>query len=167
MYTLGDILFIFMVVTVSGLALWGTLVAASLLFPHRSAKLAQTLERRSWTSLIAGFFVTMPLLILIVVLANVPSPVVKVLSLLLFLAFMAYAIVGASGQVRLLAERVRNTDKGFSMYGSLTRASAILVLAFNIPFVGWLFLAPLSLMAGIGSIVLAKVSKAPEPQAEA
>lgn len=167
MTTIGDVLLILAVLTVTSLALWGTMVATSLLFPYKAAKLANTVERRPWASLITGFFMTVPVLIFVLILANVPSPAVKILAFLIFLLFMTVAAVGGSGQIRLIADRVKATYGDVPMFGALTRASAIVILVFNIPFVGWFLMAPMSLMAGIGSLTLNILRPAKAPEAEA
>ena len=166
MTTIGDILLIFMVVTVSGLALWGTMVATSLLFPYKSARLAVTVEKRPWASLITGFFVTIPAILVLLFLLNVPNPAVKIFGALMFLLFLTIAAVGGSGQVRLLADRIKSTSVDMPMYGALTRASAILILVFNIPFVGWFMMAPLSIMAGVGSLVVNRFGQSQAPLSE-
>lgn len=166
MTTIGDILLVLMTVTVTGLALWGTMVASALLFPVKSARLARTLESRTLASLLTGFFVTVPFFILTVILANVPMPLAKLVALFGFMVFVAVAAVGGSGQVRLLADRIRNTYADLPMYGALSRAAAVMVLVLNIPLVGWFLMAPLSMMAGIGAQIVDKLSPSSAPSAD-
>lgn len=167
MTTIGDVLLIFTLLTVSGLSLWGTMVATALIFPFRAAKYSQTLQNRGWSPIIAGFFLLIPALILILFLASVPNPVVKLLALLMLMVLLATAAIGGSGQVRLLADRVKASSGDISNYGAVTRASAMIILIFNIPVLGWFLMAPLSLMAGLGSIVLSGLKSAqnvPNPE---
>lgn len=167
MTTIGDILLILLIVTVSSLSLWGTMVATSLLFPYKAARLAQVVEKRPWASIVTGFFVTAPVLIVLIVLANFPNPVVKLLAFAGLLTFLAIAAVGASGQVRLLADRIKATSGDLPMFTSLGRAAAVIVLVFNIPLLGTFLMAPLSLMAGTGSLVLSAIGRKAQPETEA
>ncbi len=167
MTTIGDILLILMIVTVSSLSLWGTMVATCLLFPYKAARLAQTVERRPVTTIVTGFFMIVPAVIVILALANVPNPAVKLLALLGLMIFLLVAAVGASGQIRLLADRIKSTSGEMKMFPALGRAAAIMILVLNIPLVGWFLMAPLSLMAGIGSLTMTLFRPSAQPEAEA
>lgn len=163
--TISDILMIPLFLIVTSLAVWGTLMVINLFFPYKVAKVARITQNSPWKSLITGFFVMGPSLIFIIILASIPAAPVKILALLLFLALMAYAAIGVTGQARALAERLKDTAGDISTYGGTTRATALLVLVFNIPLLGWFLLAPVSMMVGLGSLVLARFAKEQAPLA--
>lgn len=166
MTTIGDVLLVFAVLVVSGLSLWGTMVATTLLFPNKSARMAQVMERRSVAAIATGFFLTVPAFIILLILGNVPSPIVKFFALFLLFGLLVASAVGGSGQVRLLADRVKRSGGEVTMFGSLGRAAMIIVLVFNIPLVGWLFMVPLSMMAGLGSLVVGMIRPDALPSAQ-
>lgn len=150
MTTIGDVLMVFGAIALISFSLFAAMVLVSILFPLQSAKMANRLETRFGKTLLIGASITLPALLGIVVMANVPNPAIKLVALFAFFALMASAALGAAGIVRLTSDRVKNTATDVSHYGSTTRASFLIISALNIPFIGWFVFAPLFLFASVG-----------------
>jgi hypothetical protein len=150
--TIGDVVLIFGILLATSISIWATMVVATLLYPVRAAKVARSLETSPWKVIGRGTVITIPSILAILVLANIPNPIVKFLALVFAFIFLGMGALGASGLVRWVSERVHETGSGLSVYGSITRAAALIVGAANIPFFGWFFIAPLALLASIGAL---------------
>lgn len=163
MTTIGDVLLIFGGILAVAFATWATMVLSTLLFPVRSAVMAQRLETSIGKTIGVGASVAIPALALILVLASLPDPLSKITALVLFFLFLGIAALGSGGVVRYASDRVRQTSGDVSVYGSTTRAGILLVGAINVPFFGWMFVAPLVLLASLGCFVAGFVGGRPTP----
>ena len=151
MTTLGDVFLVLGGLLMVGVASWAALVLSAIVFPNQSAKIANRISAKPGATLFMGFMIFAPVTIRALVLASVPSPLVKMMALLIFLALLVVCIIGSGGVVRWVSENVKSSAGDISTYGSTTRAAGLIVAACNIPFVGWFLLAPLLLIGSVGA----------------
>ncbi|MCB0824996.1 MAG: hypothetical protein KDC26_02295 [Armatimonadetes bacterium] len=151
MTTLGDVFLILGGLFAIGIACWAALVLSAIAFPNRAAKGAHALSNKTGGTFFLGFMVFAPATFIGLVLASLPSPAAKILGFLIFLALLLVALLGAGGMVRFVSEKLKASAGDVSQYGSVTRASGLLVAACNIPFLGWFLLAPLMVIGSVGS----------------
>ncbi|MDI9639920.1 hypothetical protein QPK87_19720 [Kamptonema cortianum] len=165
MTTIGDVLMIFGGLLALGFTMWGTIVLTTILSPARAARMANRLKDKFWANLLTGAFVTLPVVVLVLVLANVPAPVVKILAVVFAVIFLVCATIGAAGAVRLGADSIRGASPNIGMYESTSRAAILLISAINVPFFGWFLGAPVLLFSSIGCFVnsLRSGRQLPEP----
>lgn len=164
MTTIGDTLLIFGSAAVIGFALWAMMVLSCILFPVRSATTARHLEHSFWKSLGTGLLVLIPSIMILLIFASLPSPVTKVIALLIALLLLFLSAIGSGGLIRWTSEKVKNNAQDVTAYGSTTRAALLWVGAINIPFFGWFLIAPLVLILGVGMFTLSLFkSKDPAP----
>jgi hypothetical protein len=161
MTTIGDVLMIFGAIALISISLFCGMVLFTLLLPTRAAKMANFLDHSPGQTLGIGSAIVIPTLTLILILASLHNPAIKVLALLVLLVFLGCAALGGAGLTRLVAERIRNSSQNetLSMLGSSTRAAGLIVGAVNIPLLGWMFLAPLFLCVSIGSFAQGYLSR--------
>lgn len=153
MTTIGDVLMVFGAIALLSFSLLAALVLLTILLPVHSAKMANRIETLPGRTLLAGASITLPALIVIVVMANLPNPATKLLALFSLFVLLACAALGAAGIVRLASDRIKNTANDVTHYGSVTRAAGLVVGAANIPLVGWFVFAPLFIFASVGLFV--------------
>ena len=79
-----------------------------------------------------------------------PGPV-KVAGLFLLAALWFVSAVGASGLVRLAAERIAGMEDVPTGFGALAKGAGIIVLAAMVPILGWLAITPLLLLVSFGA----------------
>jgi uncharacterized membrane protein len=153
MTTIGDVLMVFGAIALISLTLFCSMVLFTLLLPARAAKMAHQLDSATGKTIAVGAGIFIPVFGLIFILAAMPSPVTKVIALIIAMAFLGCAALGGAGLTRLAADRLRSAsdNQSLGILAATTRAAALVVGALNIPLLGWMFLTPLMLFASIGS----------------
>ncbi len=170
MTTIGDNLLVFGGFALSAITLWALILLSSLLFRVKVAVASREAEAHPWRALTVGMLVGLPAMIVLVILANVPHPIVKILALVGALALLALSAVGGAGIARLIGERVRQAGGAQTSFGATATGSALMVGAMLVPLVGWLFIAPAMLFMGLGLTTHAAIGRrlpAPAPGSEA
>ncbi len=164
MTTIGDVLMVFGGVLAAAGSAWAAMVLAALLFPTRMAAAANELEGHASRAALGGVLVTFLSVAVSLVLIGSPVPLLKVGGLLLLGAYLAVALVGCSGLVRLTAQRVKGTGGPEAAFAGYLRGGALVVGACAFPLIGWIVTAPVVLILGSGAGFRAFLRvKAPEP----
>lgn len=153
MTTIGDVLMVFGAIALISFSLFCSMVLFTLLLPARAAKMAHQLDTATARTIAIGAGIFIPVLAVIILLAALPLPVAKITALFIGLAFLGCAALGGTGLTRLLSDRIRSSSSEgtMSMLQTTSRAAGLIVGVFNIPLLGWFFLAPLFLFASLGS----------------
>ncbi|MCU0316806.1 MAG: hypothetical protein MUC92_09455 [Fimbriimonadaceae bacterium] len=165
MTTIGDNLLFFGSLSLISLTLWGTLLLFNILFPAKVSTSAHLVESSPARSILFGFLYSLPVLIITLILVNAPSPVIKLLAGLLFVAFVLCACVGMAGLARMIGLRVQSLHPKCSALSANGWGASLLVLFCGLPFLGWLILAPVALCLGFGLFVSSSMRRITAPRA--
>lgn len=160
MTTIGDSFAIVAILLGIGLTAWAMILGASILFAEKALAARNLTEEHPWRGFGIGLAVAVPLGFVSLVLSGVPLPPVKFLGLMGLMILVALSMFGASGLCLSLAGRIRTMEPGISVYTSVVRASAVLVIAAFFPLVGWFLIAPILFVISLGVGVQAMFAKA-------
>lgn len=163
MVNIGDVWAI--VATIGGVFVtcWALVLLTSVLLSQR-ANLASDALRDNWGKcLIRGFLVAAVGIFVSIVLLSLPNPPAKLLGWIALTNLLAVGVLGIAGAARLLASRLRELDENRTELSRLSLASVLLLASANVPLLGWFFLAPILLILGVGSGVVALRTQIAEP----
>lgn len=160
MLILGDVFAIAMSLLGAGITAWALVMAGALLFPSRASRADDAVVRSPLKSVLGGLVGLLVFGSLGLALLGRPLPGAKLLGLFMLLALLAVAFMGLSGIALAMARRLRALDSSLTTYGAWARSAAILVAAGFFPFLGWFFVAPALLAAGLGCGTSALVGRA-------
>ena len=149
--TIGDVLGFAGAIGGISLSLWVLLIGVALLFEAKASAAQRVLENEAGKAFGIGVAVLLPLGALAIVLLNLPNGLVKMLGFALFIALLAVSLLGGSGMALLMAERTGARDDRISPLTALARGAGMMSLAWIFPFLGWFFVAPVSVIAGLGA----------------
>lgn len=141
------------------------LTVSAILFPGITGRGATSLARRPWLAFIIGFALFLLGVILFAVMQTIPLPAAKFIAVLVGLGVITFGLFGAGGLVRALASRVPSTE-AMPTLRLLYGISLLVVLTWMLPGVGWFFALPMTLMLGLGSLVLSRSGKPPRATKE-
>lgn len=159
MVTLGDvwaILATFIGVCVTS---WALLLACSMLFQHRCERAAEKVIENPGKSILVGLLSLSTSSVLGVVLLSIPNPLSKLLGWMFILSILSISAIGAGGIAQVAARRIKEMDPECSDYQALSRGAIILVGSGMVPVLGWAMIAPVILMASLGSALTALFKK--------
>jgi hypothetical protein len=150
MTTIGDSFAVVAVLLGIGLTAWAMILAFALMFAARADQSRTVFERGPAKSFWIGLATLLTLGVLSIALANAPLPPVKLLGTLGMLLLISLGMMGLSGLSLLISARIRTMEPTLSLYGSLCRATMLIVIACFFPFVGWFLVAPILFTMGLG-----------------
>ncbi len=150
MVAIGDVFSI--VATLVGICVtaWAMITGAALLFQSGAYQAKSCYQRAPWKGFFAGLGVTALFSLIAFVFLALPIPFSKMIGTSILLVLMALATCGAAGIALLIADRIVALDPNISRYNALVRAGAIMAIAAVFPFFGWLFVAPILVIASVG-----------------
>lgn len=150
MVAIGDVFSV--VATLVGICVtaWAMITGSALLFQNGAYKAKSCYQRAPWKGLFAGLGVTAFFTVISLVFLALPLPFSKMIGTSILLGLMALATCGASGIALLIADRIVALDPSISRYNALVRAGAIMAIAGVFPVFGWLFVAPILVIASVG-----------------
>lgn len=160
MTTIGDSFAIVAILFGIGFTAWAMILGASILFADKALAARNLAERHPWRSLAIGFGAGVPLTIVTLTMAGINFPPVKLIGVMGLLVIIAFSMFGATGVCLSIASRIRNMEPNISVYASLVRASAVLVIASFFPLVGWFLVAPVLFIISLGVGVQALFARA-------
>lgn len=155
LFTIGDVLAFLAALIGTSLAVWAMGLGAGLLFYEASERSARTLERRFGATVWTGLGALVPILFVVTVLAAIPNPVTRALSLVVGLAVLGLASVGLAGMGRLVGERVMASNPATNALAARGKGLAIVLAACLVPLVGWMVVLPVVLISAMGTTVMA------------
>lgn len=150
---IGDVMTAVAIVVFSGLSLWAASVLAAVIFAARVNRCSVAITEHFWKSLLMGVLVGTPTVF--VGLSLMAHPVGRIFGVLVLACIVVLALMGSSGLVRAVADRVYAAGGAKSDYEALSKAGLLVVLFAFLPFFGWLIVMPLILVASIGAGVKA------------
>ncbi len=150
MTTIGDSFSIVAILLGMGLTLWSLILTFGLMF-IRKAQVARELgEARPWKAFGIGLLMTAIPGFFAFALAQSPNQGAKLMGITLMLLLGAVAVVGASGISMLIGGRMRALDPDLTHYGSMARASMLLVFGTFFPLLGWFLVGPVAFIVSLG-----------------
>lgn len=137
-------------VGVLALCLWGLLVLSALSAPRLTARCGQSLESRRLLCLLAGFGMTVVLVLLAAIASHAP-----VLGLVWLAVTVPVTLAGLTAASADLGRRVCYlANRDGSRFGHIGIGWGMFVLAALVPIVGWFVVLPFFLLTGLGSLVV-------------
>ncbi|HYL99240.1 MAG TPA: hypothetical protein VEZ90_09815 [Blastocatellia bacterium] len=149
---LGDVMTVFLGVAAFVIlipALWRLCQA---LWPDRAAQAAARCSRNIYKPLLVGVPVTFIALILAGTFKRLPAGGALISGALLC-SYLVFASIGISGLAHMIGQRLAGHSTVRPMQ-STVRGSAVLVLTYLIPVLGWFLILPASLIIGAGAAAL-------------
>lgn len=159
MTTIGDVLAVIGIVTVTVLSLWALVMAVSVLFGERTARARERLEHSPGKVTLLGAIVGLVLGVIVVALINQPAPVLKLVGWIIYLLMLVAGVVGFSGIATLVAHRLAEIEPALTPYSALSRGALFCVLATLVPILGWFVVGPLMGFASLGAGVEALLAR--------
>ena len=144
-------------------AAWMTVSA--LMFPNITGRCGEAITERPWLSFFLGFTLFFLGVILFAAMNAIPFAGAKFIAVVVGLTVILFGLFGAGGFVRCLASRTISGQASPSVR-SLYGISLLVVLTWLLPLIGWFFALPLTLILGLGSLILAR-SRKKKPKAPA
>lgn len=151
MFTIGDILATVAIAVGSGLVIWALGLTMTLLFPETARRAAQHIERRPGKSFLWGVMAIVPLLVLIIVLAAIPSPITRALAAVVACGGLVFATLGLGGLGWLVGDRMHSAAPELGWLQARSKGLAVVTIVGMAPVVGWFFTAPIMLILSLGA----------------
>jgi hypothetical protein len=161
MVTIGDVFSVIAGILAICASAWALMLVMTLLFTHRSEAACRDIETRPWKAFFIGLAILVFLGTLSLALLGNPIPAIKLAGMVLMLALLSIASVGAGGLSLLIGRRMQPLDPSLSAYKAVGRGAAIVVVASLLPFVGWWVFMPIVLAVSLGSGVTALMARVP------
>ncbi len=152
--TIGDVLAVAAGLILTGTAWAATLLLFALAFPGRAAAAQANLTGSPKRCLAAGLGTVAAAGLLAAICAGAAAGPIKLIVGVLGAGIGLASALGSAGAVRLLGNRITEMGAPMTPFASLTRASALYVLAGFLPIIGWFVLLPAALFLSVGSAVL-------------
>jgi hypothetical protein len=163
---MSDVLAIFGILIVVGIAFPGLLSAWWLLFPSTVERARLRLERTPWSCFFAGGVMLAAAAIPIVLLLALPFAPAKLAGWTAILFTLTIASLGGAGLAAKMGERLaRRSDGRLSPAGAFVRGAVALELAAIFPVIGWLVIVPLASVVALGATAFAVLGWAPRAHA--
>lgn len=159
---MADILAIFGILLFLGIAYPGLLTTWWLLFPNVVSRAHQRVERTPWRCLWLGLGVAFLVSIPSAILMALPFGPAKLVGWILIVLTLAFSSLGAAGLAHLMGDSLSNRMKTeISPSGAVLRGAIALELAAAFPFIGWMFVFPLSTLVSLGAATFSLLRWAP------
>jgi hypothetical protein len=130
-------------------AAWMTV--AALMSPNITRRCAEVIGGKPWRSFFLG-------VILFAAMNAIPFAGGKFIAVVIGLTVILFGLFGAGGFVRCLASRA-TSGQGSPTVRSLYGISLLVALTWLLPLIGWFLALPLTLILGLGSLVLSRSRK--------
>lgn len=150
MTTIGDVFAIISLIAGIGFTAWALILGFTLMFPSRAAIAQERFERKPITGFGIGIATLLVFGLLAIACLSIQIPLLKLTGTLILATLISVSVMGCGGLVLLLGRRICTLEPDLSLYGSLLRATMILVVAMFFPVVGWFLLGPAILIASLG-----------------
>lgn len=151
MVTIGDVFSVVAALFAVCLSSWALMLATTLLFPQKTRYAQTEITRRPWRAFLSGLLILLVAGTIGLAMAANPAPGVKLAGIMVLLAVLSVACVGAGGLSSLVGERMQPMDPSLSAYKAVGRGAAIVVGATLLPFVGWWVFTPIVLAVSFGA----------------
>jgi hypothetical protein len=131
----------------------GYWLLSAALFPGLVGRARARYQDRPVRTVGVGFAVTVPLVVLGLVLANLPNGGAKFAGFVVLLSLVLTGLVGSAGLARHVGHELASPVDVEQPWRRVLRGGTILSITFVLPLIGWLFVLPVTLVSGVGAVV--------------
>jgi hypothetical protein len=150
----ADILFWFLIVVGTYLALNAYWLAATALFRPVVERAHRTYGERPVTATLVGLVALLPVAALFLIFAKAAHPGVKLLTGALLMVPLVLALIGSAGLADRIGAGLAAPVDATQPWCRVLRGGAVLGLLFVVPLLGWFAVFPLTLASGLGAVLL-------------
>jgi hypothetical protein len=155
MVTIGDSFAIVAIVGGICLSAWSLIMAVALVFPGKARFARERLAAKPWASFFIGFAMWATIGFASLVLLGSPVPTARLVGWVGILTLSSLAAIGSAGVATLAGERLRSMAPEQTIYASLSKSAATIVIAGLVPILGWFLIVPMLTFVATGSGVAA------------
>lgn len=150
----ADILFWFLIVAGSYLALNAYWLAALALFRPAVERAHRTYATRPVAATLVGLVALVPVGLVFAVFAHAPHPGVRLLTGAALMVPLVVSLIGSAGLADLIGGGLAAPVDGAQRSMRVLRGGVVLALLFVAPVLGWFAVFPLTLASGLGAMLL-------------
>ncbi|GAB4581638.1 MAG: hypothetical protein Fur0022_43870 [Anaerolineales bacterium] len=166
---MSDVIAIFNLLFITGLAFPGLLTTWSLLFPNLIERARKRVERTPWTTFWMGVAGTILFAIPIAILLAMPFAPAKFfgwVGIFLALTFASFGAAGIAAQMgtRISARLTRRAKPDMSEFAAFVWGAVAFELAAVFPVLGWFIIIPFGIITSMGASVFALFNWMPKTQ---
>jgi hypothetical protein len=162
--TIGDCLSVIGFIVGTCIALWALMVGVALLFGKRVFQAEERLKTAPWKALGTGALLAGTVGVIGVGFWASPNGLLKLIGYILSMIVLALAVIGGAGLAQMVGERIRSFGSPLPPFDALQRGAALIVLAALVPFFGWFFFLPLTILTALGAGFYAFWPRAAAPE---
>jgi hypothetical protein len=129
---------------------WLVVVA---LFPAAVTK-AQEQYNRPFRLIMAGVLTILPVIGLAILCFKFKNPVFQLTGSVLWGLIVALGLVGSTGLAQRVGQGLKSPLDEAQPWRRVYRGGSVLALVFLLPFVGWFVILPITLITGVGAVIL-------------
>ena len=129
-------------------------LVAEALFPDMVVRAREQYNRPVRTTLI-GLALVVPFLVVVTLCFKGRNPASQLLGVACVALPVVLGLLGSSGLSQRVGMGLPSVVDERQPWRRVLRGGIVLVLTFLLPFVGWFFLLPLTLVSGLGAVVMA------------
>ncbi len=148
---MNEIIGITFITLISGITLIALLMLHVFLIPGRVERARQAIEHAPGRAFLIGLVNALFFGVLAAIFAN-GGDVGGLIALIILLALGSFALIGLSGIVLTLRERIYPELTGNGLKEGMKTAVFIIIASLT-PFIGWFVLAPILLIIGLGGTI--------------
>lgn len=167
---MADVWKIFLLIVGTMLVFISYWVAAEALFPQMVAR-TRSLYQRPFKLTLLGLVLAVPLIALGIFVMNLPTAPVKIIGGLIISLPVVAGLAGSSGLCQKVGLGLPMPADEQQPWRRVLRGGIVLTVTFLLPFIGWFFILPWTLVSGFAAAVLAilpeRRQSTPQPVAEA
>ena len=148
---MNEIIGITFITLISGLTLTALLMLHVFLIPYRVEQARQAIEHAPGRAFLIGLVNMLFFGVLAAIFAN-GGDVGGLIALIILLALGSFSLIGLSGIILTLRERIYPDSTGNGLKEGMKTAVFIIIASLT-PFIGWFVLAPILLIIGLGGAI--------------
>ncbi len=118
--------------------------------PTLTSRARHRFAQRPWLPAIIGLGISVPWIVAVLVLLNLPSGALKFTGAAMGCIWLLGGLIGGAG----IAQHIGRGRDGTAEWIQTVRGGLLITLTWILPLVGWLGILPLTLATGIGCLVL-------------
>jgi hypothetical protein len=164
---MSDMIAIFNILLITGLAFPGMLVTWLLLFPTLVERAHKRVERTPGATFWMGLAGTILIAIPIAILLALPFAPAKFLGWVGICLALTFASFGAAGIAALMGSRARRAKPDMSEMATFVWGAVAFELAAVFPVLGWVIVIPLGILTSMGAAIFALFNWVPKAQVRA
>lgn len=123
------------------------------LFPRLVDRARTQYDRKPFKTLLLGLAITIPVTILGIALVSAPAAPAKLLGFVCLSGLTLLGLLGSAGLSRKIGLHLPSSVDADQPWRCVLRGGTILSITFVLPFIGWFFVLPVTLVSGVGAAI--------------